>query len=365
MTKAAELAKWGEVSTNGQVSGRRNIIINGAMNVAQRGTSTTGSTGGGFITDRFRLGVTSLGTWTMSQATDAPSGFSHSAKIECTTADASPASTDVLYFFTRLEGQDLQHLKFGTANAETVTISFWMKSTKTGVVTLNWRNQDNSRAIGKDLTISSANTWEYHTATFLGDTAAVFTNDNGWSASVEILLNGGTNYTSGSTPTVWTAVSNTNGTRGGGTTLALGANTSESWQISGLQLEVGSVATPFEHRSVGEELQLCRRYFQDLCSGASANPIANMSYYSATSSHGHIKLGTEMNSIPTISVADVTHFIIYSAGAGNATSALIVGGTWSRKAIELNATTAASTAGHSAFMRTNNTAASIQLDAEL
>ena len=245
----------------GQFGGRRNIIINGAMNVAQRGTSTTGSTAGDFITDRFKLGVTSLGTWTMSQATDAPSGFSHSAKIECTTADASPASTDLVYFYTRLEGQDLQHLKFGTANAETVTISFWMKSTKTGVVTLNWRNQDNSRAIGKDLTISSANTWEYHTATFLGDTSAVFTNDNGWSASVEILLNGGTNYTSGSTPTVWTAVSNTNGTRGGGTTLALGANTSESWQISGLQLEVGSVATPFEHRSFGEELALCQRYY--------------------------------------------------------------------------------------------------------
>lgn len=242
--------------------GRRNIIINGGMQLAQRGTSFTSQTADHFIVDRFKLGATSLGTWTTSQSTDAPTGFSYSAKIECTTADASPASTDTLYFYTRFEGQDLQHLKFGTSDAESITISFYVKCSKTGVFTVNWRNQDAGRSIGSDVTINSADTWEFKTITFAGDTSGAFNNDNGWSANLEFMLNGGSNYTSGSTLTSYASHSNTNGTRSGGTTLALGANTGETIQFTGVQLEVGSVATPFEHRSFGEELKLCQRYFQ-------------------------------------------------------------------------------------------------------
>jgi hypothetical protein len=363
MTKAAELAKWGEVTTNGQVSGRRNLIINGAMNVAQRGTSTSSYTADGYsVCDRWMYRVSGLGTWTISQDSSTPNGFGNSTKWDCTAADASPAVGDTLVFSQRLEGQDLQQLKKGLSDAENVTLSFYVNSVKTGTYIVELYDADNTRHISKSYTIDVANTWEYKTITFEGDTSGAFSDDNGRSLDINFWLGSGTNFTSGTLATSWASVTNANRAVG---QVNLGDSTDNNFFITGVQMEVGSVATPFEHRSVGEELQLCRRYFQDLCSGASANPIANMSYYSATSSHGHIKLGTEMNSIPTISVADATHFIIYSAGAGNVTSALIVGGTWSRKAIELNATTAASTAGHSAFMRTNNTAASIQLDAEL
>ena len=261
MSKAAELAKMGEVLTNSQIGGRRNLIINGAMQVSQRGTSFTSQTADHYFVDRFKLGATSLGTWTTSQSTDSPDGFSYSAKIECTTADASPASTDLLYFYSRFEGQNLQQLKFGTSSAESITISFYVKCSKTGVFTVNWRNQDAGRSIGSDVTVNSADTWEFKTITFAGDTGGAFNNDNEWSANLEFFLNAGTNYTSGNTLTSYASHSNTNGTRAGGTTLALGANVGETIQFTGIQVEVGSTATPFEHRSFGEELALCQRYY--------------------------------------------------------------------------------------------------------
>ena len=277
ITASQTITSTGNITTNGtvntpsinggQIGGRRNIIINGAMKVAQRGTNFTSQTADHYFIDRFKLGATSLGTWTTSQSTDSPNGFAYSAKIECTTADASPASTDFLYFYSRLEGQDLQQLKFGTSDAESVSISFYVKCSKTGVFTVNWRNQDAGRSIGSDVTISSADTWEYKTITFVGDTSGAFNNDNGWSANLEFILNAGTNYTSGNTLTSYASHSNSNGTRGGGTTLALGANTGETIQFTGVQLEVGSQATSFEHRSFGEELGLCQRYYQVITDG--------------------------------------------------------------------------------------------------
>ena len=143
-------------------------------------------------------------------------------------------------------------------------------------------------------------------------------------------------------------------------------STDRTFFITGLQLEVGSVATPFEHRSFGEELALCQRYFQDLCKFSSNNTsVANMTHYSATDIYGHVTLNTDMRATPSIAVADVTHFTVYSNGAGKVTTALAPGCTWTTKNIELNATTAAATAGHAGFMRTNNVASSIQLIAEL
>ena len=304
----------------GQIGGRRNIIINGAMQVAQRGTSFTSQTADHFIVDRFKLGATSLGTWTTSQSTDAPTGFSYSAKIECTTADASPASTDTLYFYTRFEGQDLQHLKFGTSDAESITISFYVKCSKTGVFTVNWRNQDAGRSIGSDVTINSADTWEFKTITFAGDTSGAFTNDNGWSANLEFMLNGGSNYTSGSTLTSYASHSNTNGTRSGGTTLALGANTGETIQFTGIQLEVGEVATPFEHRSYGEELQLCKRYFQywgRSSSSSGDNSICAWGmYYSNTLTQHFFPMQVEMRANPSVSTATTTYgdFDVFGRG---------------------------------------------------
>jgi len=316
MTKAAELAKMGEVLTNSQIGGRRNIVLNPKMAVAQRGTSFTSQTADHYFVDRFKLGATSLGTWTTSQSTDAPTGFSYSAKIECTTADASPASTDTLYFYTRFEGQDLQHLKFGTSDAESITISFYVKCSKTGVFTVNWRNQDAGRSIGSDVTINSADTWEFKTITFAGDTSGAFTNDNGWSANLEFMLNGGSNYTSGSTLTSYASHSNTNGTRSGGTTLALGANTGETIQFTGIQLEVGSQATPFEHRSFGEELGLCQRYYVLLSNGL-GQTMTNGSAYNANQVSGVVTFPVDMRASPSVDHTSGTNYYTYISAATN------------------------------------------------
>jgi hypothetical protein len=261
MTKAAELAKWGEVTTNGQVSGRRNLIINGAMNVAQRGTSSAGKTTGGYFTvDRSKFDLVNLGTHTYSQSTDAPEGFSNSLRIDCTTTASLSADSLLYALCTGIEGQDVQQLKKGTSNAEAVTISFYVKSNKTGTYVLEVYDGTNTRHIGKTYTINSANTWEYKTLTFVGDTTGAIANSNAFGMGLFFWVSGGSNYTSGTLPSGWSSVTTAN--RAAGLNVNIADNTANDWAITGVQLEVGSVATPFEHRSYGEELALCQRYYE-------------------------------------------------------------------------------------------------------
>ena len=146
----------------------RNLIINGDMSIAQRSTSTSSITGNGYHTiDRFQTINTSLGTWTQSQSTDVPSGqgFAKSLKMDCTTADASPSSSDLLQLRTAFEGQNLQYLNFGTSSAKSLTLSFWVKSNKTGTYTMVFFHRDATKQFSKSYTISSANTWEKKTIT--------------------------------------------------------------------------------------------------------------------------------------------------------------------------------------------------------
>lgn len=260
MSKARQLADLGNVYDDGALS-NRNMVVNGGMTVSQRGNST-GVTGAGYYgPDRYRftVGSAGVGTYTISQDTDAPSGFGYSYKIDCTTADASPDATDAVFIATRFEGQDLQRLKKGTADAASVTLSFWVKSNLTGTYQANLFDLDNTRIIGSTYTISVAGTWEYKTITFAGDTSGAFANDNGLSLQVEWALDGGTSYTSGAVPTSWEATSNAD--RAAGLTVNLADNTANYWQITGVQLEVGDTATPFEHRSYGDELARCQRYY--------------------------------------------------------------------------------------------------------
>ena len=255
MTKAAELAKMGEVLTNSQIGGRRNIVINGAMQVAQRGTSfSLSGTADTFITDRFLISNSDTGAWTASQSTDSPTGFSNSLKMDCTTADTSPT---FLTLMTRFEGQDLQHLKKGTSSAEKTTLSFFVKSNKTGTYIAELRDIDNNRTIGKAYTISSADTWEQKIITFDGDTTGAFGNDNGNSLQIIWYLAVGSVYNSGTLATSWGSRVNANTAVG---QVNLADSSDNEWYITGIQLEVGSQATPFEHRSFGEEQRLCQRY---------------------------------------------------------------------------------------------------------
>ena len=244
----------------GFVPGRRNMVINGAMQVAQRGTSSSSVTSSGYYaSDRWKIDYASAGTWTVSQSTTAPTGFANSFKMDCTTADASLSAGDALIFNQRIEGQNLQHLKKGTSDAESVTLSFWVRSSKTGTYIAELLDNDNTRAYSQSYTISSANTWEHKTLTYSGDTTGGLGNDNGLSLYVNFWLAAGTNFTSGTLATAWASKTDANRAVG---QVNLADSTSNEWYITGVQLEVGENASDFEHRSFGEELSLCQRYFQ-------------------------------------------------------------------------------------------------------
>ena len=240
----------------------RNIIINGDMSIAQRATSVTGNTAGGYTTvDRWNTILTTAGTYTISQSTDVPSGsgFANSMKFDCTTADASLAAGDNMRLQSKFEGQNLQYLKKGTSNAESLTASFWVKSVKTGTYILELEDKDNSRTISKSYTISSANTWEKKTVTFPGDTTGAFGNDNARSLDVMFWLAAGSTFTSGTLSTTWTSTTSANRAVG---QVNLSDSTSNDWYVTGIQLEAGTTASEFEFLPVDVNLQRCFRYYQ-------------------------------------------------------------------------------------------------------
>jgi hypothetical protein len=295
----------------------RNLIINGAMQVAQRGTQVTGVTTGDYRTcDRFRFAMASLGTWTVDQDTNAPNGFSNSFKVTCTTANASPAASNNLFITHPIEAYNLQSLGFGTAGAKGLTLSFWVRSNKTGAATVALLQTDNSnKLVSFEYSISSADTWEQKVITIPGDTAGVINNDNGAGLQFEWWLNSGSNYTSGSHQATWSTFSNTNRNP---SNLGVGGATSDYFAITGVQLEVGTVATPFERRSYGQELALCQRYYQKylgvLLSGY--NGIGGLIYTMTF-------LPVEMRVTPTFVFSNFTNANCGNASINSATTKLV------------------------------------------
>ncbi len=262
MTKAAELAKMGEVLTNSQIGGRRNIVINGGMQVAQRGTSSTGlgATSGYYTLDRFRTAFSSTaGRLTMTQTADGPSGFANCLKLDCTTADTSIAAGEYFILQHKIEGQDLQQLKKGTSDAEEFTVSFYVKGNASATYVVEIFDLDNTRQISKTFSVTTG--WTRVILTFPADTTGVLGDDNAASLQIGIWLHGGSTYTSGTLNSSAFAA-NTNANRAVGIS-SFFDSTNRTFFITGLQMEIGEQATPFEHRSFGEELGLCQRYYQD------------------------------------------------------------------------------------------------------
>ena len=257
MSKAAELAAL--IGSQTALS-NRNLIINGAMVVNQRGNST-GKTGSGYYAcDRFRLLINSLGTWSIAQNTSAPDGFAYSQRYDCTTADASPAAGDYMIVETRLEGQNLQQLDWGTSSAKKITLSFWVKSNKTGTYIAELSHAGATLPYNSlQYTIDSANTWEYKTLTFSGDTSDSTVNSNAVGLYVNWWIGSGTTFTSGTyNADTWHT---TSGNRAAGLNVNMADSTDNDWSITGVQLEIGEQANPFEHESYAETLLKCQRYY--------------------------------------------------------------------------------------------------------
>ena len=261
-TAAVTLAADGSM-TGAFPAPNRNLLYNGAMQCHQRGTSTASITTSGYYTaDRWNTVFNGAqGTWTQSVENDGPtgSGFTKSLKMLCTTADASPAADDIVRVDQVLEGQDLQRIGKGTASAQSLTLSFWVKSNVTGTYIATLQDQDNIRAVSTSYTVSASATWEEKTITFPADTTGAFDNDNAASLRLILWLGAGSNRTSGTLATAWEASTAAN-LAVGQTNLA--AATNNYWQITGVQLEVGPVATAFEFKSFGQELRECQRYYE-------------------------------------------------------------------------------------------------------
>ena len=296
MTKAAELAKMGEVLTNNQIGGRRNIVYNGAMQISQRSTSATGlgAPSGYFTLVRFKTIPNSLsGRFTQSQATitDLP-GFANALKFECTTADTSIGASEYLIIQQSLEGQDLQQIKKGTSSAEEVTISFYVKGNASATYVLELYDADNNRHVSKSFSVTSS--WNRVILTYPADTTGTFDDDNAQSLRLFLWLHSGSTYAGGTLDTTWhTTAAN----RAAGIS-SFFDSTDRTLFITGLQMEVGSQATPFEHRSFGEELDLCQRYYAEKNDGST---LQSFQISGGTEEQFYVYFPKFMRANPTVS----------------------------------------------------------------
>ena len=358
MTKAAELAKMGEVLTNSQIGGRRNIIINGAMNVRQRNDSVAGLGDGdeGYVTlDRFRhTAAASAGRFTSAQTaiSDLP-GFLNCLHLDCTTADTSIAATELLVLEHRIEGQDLQQLKKGTSSAESITVSFYMKTNAEFVFMCVLNDFDNNRVNTQKFTTTTD--WKRHSITFVGDTTGALGDDANNSLSVSFYLHAGSNFTGG------TYVSNTWQSRASSDNMiapgigSFYSSTDNDVKLTGVQLEVGSQATPFEHLSFGETLALAQRYCFaiDAAGLAGSDVLASGHCRANNAAYVDLHFPVPMRVKPTsITVNTVGHFGMVTYGVINlaCTTVALQSATPRVASINLVGSTTALTVGFGCFM---------------
>jgi hypothetical protein len=300
MSNAREIAQLGSVS-----SGRKNIIINGDMRIDQRnnGGSVALSGSAKFSADRFTCyGPASGSTSTAQQVADAPAGFTNSLKYSCGTG-VSVTGSDYASFVQGIEGYNSAHLNWGTSDAKNVVLSFWVKSTLTGDFSINVQNNGNARSFVTQYTINSANTWEHKTIQIAGDTSGTWLTNNG----VGIYVNWDMGFGYGSTATADSWQSGDFRYITG--SVKINETSGASLNITGVQLEVGSVATEFEHRSYGEELALCQRYYvsgdigSDGGYGYKYSAITTIYLFNSSG-----KFLVEMRTSPTISASNVVYY---------------------------------------------------------
>jgi hypothetical protein len=327
----------------------KNIVINGDMSIAQRATSVASITTNGYYTaDRCFLGLTGAGTWTQSQSTDVPTGegFATSLKMDNTTANGSLSAGDNCIIQQRIEGQNLQYIKKGTANAVSLTVSFWIKATKTGTNICELYDTDNTRQISASYTVNTTNTWEKKTVTFAGDTTGTLANNNSSAFTLLFWLAAGTNFTSGTLNTSWNSATNANRAVG---QVNNADSTSNDWYITGVQLEAGTTASDFEFLPVDVNLARCLRYclvVGDTPNGLDFSKQANQGhYYTATNFYPTIVWQYPMRSTPSFTVSSASAGTIYSNSAGRAVTGVSLNSI-STTQVNFLTTTSSATAGH-------------------
>jgi len=318
MSKARELAELGAVYDSGALS-NRNVIVNGAMQVAQRGTSFA-SVGNVYTLDRFQFYKQNSGaafTVTQSSVTDLE-GFANALKVDCTTADTSLASNEQGYVSYFAEGQDCQRLKKGHgSDAVPTTLSFYVKTNKTGLYTVSFLDRDNTRKVNGSYTVANTN-WNRYSITFPADASGKLDDDNNKSLEIFFNLYAGADTNTGTLYTTWQAAADAGSTTG---QVNFADSTSNDWEITGVQLEVGTEATPFEHRSFGDELARCQRYTHAYAfAGSSGNAgFETYRYYSTTNGYSSTyNFPVTMRAAPaaTLGSTPIIHAPVNSANVG-------------------------------------------------
>ena len=349
----------------------RNLVINGAMQVAQRGTSNTGLNGYGSV-DRFfpeKHNIDNLAGTQQQVTVSDLAGFTKAFKLDLTTSESALASDEYFAIIHRIEAQNLQHLAYGTSSATQITLSFYVKSShNTGNFAVSIFQHDNSRLVSKTYTISSTNTWERKILTFPAQTSGIINNDNGRGLDINWFLAAGSNFTSSDT-TSWSAYSDA-GFAFGQTANFIGQT--GTFEITGVQLELGSVATDFEHRSFGEELALCQRYFQEY-SHATYRGVGGFCGRKSGSSTvvGTIHGFPPMRAAATGSVDNLAGFKLFRYSDGTTTTPTAVcisheGSVEPFTDIKFTFTVSSfASTGNMCGMFTSNTAGKLTLDAEL
>ncbi len=284
----------------GFVNGNRNLIINGAMQVAQRGDTTgiSNANSGYYGPDRYKFNedgtmsaVVSIAKETLTSGNAFNDGHLYAYKLSVTTADTAVAADIYTRITHRFEKDNLASLSKGTSSAKAVILSFWVKATVTGTNVVEFFDQVNSRQVGATYTISSSNTWEYKTVTFPADTSGALGSGNGLAAEINFVLQAGSNYTSGTLDTSW--ASETAANRAAGHNSNHFSSTSNTFHFTGVQLEIGNVATDFEHEDIGTTLRKCRRYYELL-----EGDVYPTDYSSATL--GNYFWTEEKRAVPTV-----------------------------------------------------------------
>jgi hypothetical protein len=352
MGRSRELAELGSAYDSGSSLGFRNRIINGDMRIDQRNAGAV-VTAEAYLIDRWRIWRNQ--TYNVQQSTDAPAGFSYSLRATKTSTTQSTYA----YFAQYVEGFNFADMLFGTANAQTVTLSFWVKSSVTGTFTAGIANAANNRSYPATYTISSANTWEQKSITIAGDTTGTWVGStNG--IGVHVWFNFGAAGTA--TANTWNSADASSGIAGNAN---LGTTNGATFAITGVQLEAGSVATPFERRDYGRELMMCQRYCQNIRAAESNGSYLRYGYGEYGSTTGlsvNVNLFAPMRITPALTTTTASQYGGFSAGVISAGSAVALGADGSSPFVaNVLLTSSGLTAGRAAALLSNNNQTSFLL----
>jgi len=348
------------------------LIINGNMAVAQRGTSFADVGDGVYTLDRFETSKSNDGAVTVTQealtsGNAYADGFRTALKCDVTTADGTLASNQRFFIQQIVEAQNLQSLKFGTANAEKLTLSFWVKATKTGTHVVRMYAYDDDRSASISYTVSSSDTWEHKVLNFPADTTGVIDNNNGQGIQIAWAIGAGASFQSGTLQTTWGSNSAANDFVGQVNGLD---STSNNFHLTGVQLEVGEFSSttlpPFQHESYGDNLARCQRYYYLHATG-NAKSMGRGGYYSSSQAEFVFYTPVLMRTDPTLEIASGSnYYVVYRNGGSDNVDDFALNAETKKESISLsNNSDASGTAGHAGHFVTSNASAKVAVSAEL